>query len=363
MRTDIFRQWLAEEMKKTEISQTRLGDLLDVHPSYISQVLGGKRTPSYKVLEKVASKFQISFSEILVMVEEKLCGKTPPELVISQNAKRSQIEQLLQAFIEYIDPNPDIMFTSEDIFCDLRQNISVEYPIAPNLLREEVYRNLLIYHLNDFDHQVAAKEENRKSLDKIMALDQKEMFVDGNRVSRCSVFLSILPGYLFLQVGKDLEADIDIFMYFHSYFHNLVNLYNYPRSYIVSMTTIDSAFKNVVSGKAPHPNVPFNDEYVLQIAEIFREFEVNIHGDRLFGPDPKEVDQFDSVQVLELSEKDTGGMNLSEFKSALDRKKPHWIGERVKGEGIIQVVLNLKQEDFLGNIDTVIKLTQSCKTI
>ena len=63
--TKNFGRKLARLRKQKKLSQRKLAEKLDVHPTYISSLERGLRNPSLKVIDKIASALEISRNVLL----------------------------------------------------------------------------------------------------------------------------------------------------------------------------------------------------------------------------------------------------------------------------------------------------------
>lgn len=63
--TKNFGRKLSRLRKQKKLSQRKLAEKLDVHPTYISSLERGLRNPSLKVIDKIASALEISRNVLL----------------------------------------------------------------------------------------------------------------------------------------------------------------------------------------------------------------------------------------------------------------------------------------------------------
>lgn len=65
-------QSIREERKSRHISQEMLADAIDSHQVYISEIEKGKKIPSITILRDIARCFNMSLTEFVAIIEEKL---------------------------------------------------------------------------------------------------------------------------------------------------------------------------------------------------------------------------------------------------------------------------------------------------
>ena len=63
---------LRELRQKKGISQEKLAEAIDSHQVYISEIETGKKIPSLPVIYRVARYFEISLSDFVAMIEERM---------------------------------------------------------------------------------------------------------------------------------------------------------------------------------------------------------------------------------------------------------------------------------------------------
>lgn len=63
---------LRELRQKKGVSQEKLAEAIDSHQVYISEIENGKKIPSLSVIYKIARFYNLSLSDFVAMIEEKL---------------------------------------------------------------------------------------------------------------------------------------------------------------------------------------------------------------------------------------------------------------------------------------------------
>ncbi len=58
--------------KQKGVSQEKLADAIDSHQVYISEIEKGKKIPSLTILYNIAKFFEMSLTELVNIIEEKL---------------------------------------------------------------------------------------------------------------------------------------------------------------------------------------------------------------------------------------------------------------------------------------------------
>lgn len=58
--------------KQKGVSQEKLADAIDSHQVYISEIEKGKKVPSLTILHNIAAFFEMSLTEIIKEIENKL---------------------------------------------------------------------------------------------------------------------------------------------------------------------------------------------------------------------------------------------------------------------------------------------------
>ena len=58
--------------KQKGVSQEKLADAIDSHQVYISEIEKGKKIPSLTILYNIAASFDMSLTELVSKIEEKL---------------------------------------------------------------------------------------------------------------------------------------------------------------------------------------------------------------------------------------------------------------------------------------------------
>lgn len=70
MKNNKFGKALAALRIKQKISQEELADRLDLHRTYISQIERGLKSPSLRVLDRIADYFNLKLSQLFKIVED-----------------------------------------------------------------------------------------------------------------------------------------------------------------------------------------------------------------------------------------------------------------------------------------------------
>lgn len=65
-------QAIKELRKERNISQEKLADIIDSHQVYISEIEKGKKIPSIIILYNIAHGFNLSLTDFIKIVEDKL---------------------------------------------------------------------------------------------------------------------------------------------------------------------------------------------------------------------------------------------------------------------------------------------------
>lgn len=65
-------QTIKEKRIENHLSQEKLADIIDSHQVYISEIEKGKKIPSILILYKIAHAFNLSLTNLIKIVEDKL---------------------------------------------------------------------------------------------------------------------------------------------------------------------------------------------------------------------------------------------------------------------------------------------------
>lgn len=65
-------QAIKEKRIENHLSQEKLADMIDSHQVYISEIEKGKKIPSILILYKIAHAFNLSLTNFIKIVEDKL---------------------------------------------------------------------------------------------------------------------------------------------------------------------------------------------------------------------------------------------------------------------------------------------------
>lgn len=65
-------QTIKELRKERHMSQEKLADAIDSHQVYLSEIENGKKIPSLTILLNLAKCFDMSLTELVKLIEEKL---------------------------------------------------------------------------------------------------------------------------------------------------------------------------------------------------------------------------------------------------------------------------------------------------
>ncbi|MCD4714773.1 MAG: helix-turn-helix domain-containing protein [Clostridiales bacterium] len=66
-----FGSVLSTMRKNRSLSQEELAFELDLHRTYISQIERGIKSPSLRVIEKIANYFEITYGELFKLVDDE----------------------------------------------------------------------------------------------------------------------------------------------------------------------------------------------------------------------------------------------------------------------------------------------------
>lgn len=70
---------IRELRKASRLSQEKLAEKADVHPTYIGKIERGEMNPSIVFLEKIAKAFKLTLSELFVFPDDKRIASAKPK--------------------------------------------------------------------------------------------------------------------------------------------------------------------------------------------------------------------------------------------------------------------------------------------
>lgn len=65
-------QAIKEKRIENHLSQEKLADMIDSHQVYISEIEKGKKIPSIMILYNIAKSFDITLTEFIRIIEDKI---------------------------------------------------------------------------------------------------------------------------------------------------------------------------------------------------------------------------------------------------------------------------------------------------
>ena len=86
--------------KAKKLTTVELASMVGVKPQYISQIENGKRSPSLKILQKIASALNVTTSELLGETPEYLSADLKRLVSAAENLNSQQIDIVISVVKE-----------------------------------------------------------------------------------------------------------------------------------------------------------------------------------------------------------------------------------------------------------------------